>query len=122
MISRSKMSIYAQSVIFSDPNFQCSLNRRSIYNFIRPFRFISKLSYKYGLSKISYPERRFSLRIRSYSWNEYDRALDDLVIREIEPFSSHINGVNKSIGLDTYSSICYNRKNANFMNPKAGII
>jgi hypothetical protein len=85
MINRNKMSNYARSMIFPEPNPQYGLNRRSVFNLIKFFRPISRS--RYSLSSTSYPERRFSLGGRSYSWCENDRALDDLVTREIEPLS-----------------------------------
>ena len=107
------MSNYARSTVFPEPNPLYGLNRRSYFKIIRFFRAVSRLSY--GLSSTSYYERRFSLGlgIRSYSWNEYGRALDDLVTKEIEPLTWRSIGSYK-ISLDTYSSICYNRKNGNF--------
>lgn len=118
MISRSKMSDYAQSIIFSEPDLHCSLDRQSAFNFyfIRPFRLMSKLPYNYGLRFISYLESRFSLGERSYSYNEYNRALDDLVTKRYNFLSWRSNDTYK-IGLDTYSSISYNKK-CKFMNPR----
>lgn len=117
MINKNKMSDYARSMIFPEPNPQYGLNRRSVIILIKFFRFKSRLPDNRGLSKISYPGR-FSLGGRSYSWYEYNRALDSLVDKEIEPFSrsSQTTYTNK-INLDTYSYICYNRK-CKFMNPR----
>lgn len=121
MINKNKMSGYARSMIFPEPNPQYGLNRRSVFNLIKFFRFASRLPDNHGLSGISYPERRFSLGGRSYSWYEYNRALDSLVDKEIEPFSWRFkwrsNDSYKALGLDSYSSICYNRK-CKFMNPR----
>lgn len=115
MINKNKMSDYARSMIFPEPNPQYGLNRRSVFNLIKFFRASSKKYY--GLSITSYNERKFSLG-GSFSWNKYIRALDDLVAKEIEPFSrgSQTTYTNK-INLDTYSYICYNRK-CKFMNPR----
>ena len=120
MISRSKMSDYARSMIFSKPDPQYGLNRRSVFNLIKFFRSMSKLSDNRGLSKFSYRERESLIKRskRSFSWYKNDRALDDLVTREIEPLSWKTNNDSyKKIDLDIYSYICYKgiRK---FMNTK----
>ena len=110
MINKNKMSNYARSMVFPKPNYLYGLNCRSILNFIRPFRLMSKLPYNYGLRRISYPGRFSLIGGSLLSWCEYG-TLDDL--DEIKPFSWR--GTYKSIGLDTYSSdtyssICYRRK------------
>jgi hypothetical protein len=117
MINRNKMSDYAHSMIFPKPNRWYGLNRRSVFNLIKFFRSISKSHY--GLNSYSsvYYSRKYSLRARSYSWNEYDRTLDDLLTKEIVPFSWRNSDSYKALGLDSYSSICYGKK-CKFMNPR----
>ena len=104
------MSDYARSMIFPEPNPLYGLNRRSVFNLIKFFRSISRS--RYGLSSTSYPKRKFSLNGRSgrsYSWCKNDRALDDLVAREIKPLSWRDCDLYK-ITLSIYTDLCNHRE------------